>query len=168
VAAALAAVSGVAKLHTVRREGDGVIFRRNQLPQWRLDGGVYFVTWRLHRRGDELSPAERTLVAEAIRRDHEVRYYLSIFVVMHDHVHVLLQTLPGHDLSDILQRWKGTTALVINRLRQTSGIRWQKASRTDLMRNDAALLSRREYIYDNPRRKWNSPPEEYEWLEWFH
>jgi hypothetical protein len=35
------------------------------------------------------------------------------------------------------------------------------------MRNAAAIQSRREYVYDNPRRKWGIQPHEYQWLEHF-
>jgi hypothetical protein len=45
---------------------DGIEFRRNRLPQWRLDGGVYFITWRLNDQHDQLSPAERWIVVEEI------------------------------------------------------------------------------------------------------
>lgn len=137
------------------------------MPQWRLDGGIYFVTWRLNDRQDRLSPEERSLVADAIKRYQGIRYQLSIFVVMDDHVHVLLQTLPSQDLSPTLQLWKGGTSHGINALRKTGGVRWQKDSRTELMRNAAAIQSRREYIYDNPRRRWGIEPHTYEWLESF-
>jgi hypothetical protein len=31
-----------------------------------LDGGVYFITWRLNDQHDQLSPAERWIVVEEI------------------------------------------------------------------------------------------------------
>lgn len=145
----------------------GVSFHRNHLPQWRLDGGVYFVTWRPHTPGDELTPEERTAVADAIRHFNHQRYRLAIFVVMNDHVHVLLQTLPGFNLSSILQLWKSYSARKINELCGTAGPLWQKDSYTELMRNAAAIESRRAYTYDNPRRKWGIEPHTYKWLECF-
>jgi REP element-mobilizing transposase RayT len=92
---------------------------------------------------------------------------LSIFVVMDDHVHLLLQTLPGWDLSRILMSLKTYTATRINRLRGVTGALWQKDSLTALMRNADAIRTRREYIYNNPLRRWNTPPHEYTWLECF-
>jgi REP element-mobilizing transposase RayT len=132
------------------QDGDGIRFFRNHLPQWRLDGGVYFVTWRLHARGDQLTPPERSIVADAIRHFKDVRYRLSIFVVMDDHVHLVLQTLPGFDLSKILQSLKTFTATRINRLRGRSGALWQKDSYTELLGNEAAIQTRREYVYPIP------------------
>jgi REP element-mobilizing transposase RayT len=101
----------------------GVDYRKNRMPQWRLDGGIYFVTWRLADHSDRLSPAERCIVADEIKRHKDIRYRLSIFVVMDDHAHVLLQTLPGHDLSKTLQGWKGGTSRIINGQRGTRGTR---------------------------------------------
>jgi len=149
------------------RENPGVVFKRNYLPQWRLEGGIYFVTWRLHDQSDKLTSDERSIVAEAIKFFKDSRYRLNIFVVMDDHVHMLLQTLPGHDLSGILLSLKTYTATRINRLRGIAGKRWQKDSYTELMRNDAAIGSRRQYIYENPRRKWGIDPYIYQWVEWF-
>jgi REP element-mobilizing transposase RayT len=138
-----------------------------QLPQLRSEGGKYFITWRLNDQHDQLSEPERSMVAEELRRFHSQSYRLSIYVVMDDHVHVLVQTLAGCDLGRTMQRWKGATARAINLLRQTSGMRWQKACHTELLRNEAAVFARRQYIYENPQRRWNISPEDYQWLEWF-
>lgn len=146
---------------------DGVTFHRNHLPQWRLDGGVYFVTWRLQRAGDHLSPAERSLVADAIRHFHQQRYRLAVFVIMDDHVHVVLQSKAGFDLSRILQLWKSYSSRRVNALRGTDGPLWQKDSYTELLRNAAAVESRRAYTYENPRRRWGIEPHTYQWLECF-
>jgi REP element-mobilizing transposase RayT len=86
---------------------------------------------------------------------------------MDDHVHLVLQTLPGFDLSKILQSLKTFTATRINRLRGRSGALWQKDSYTELLGNEAAIQTRREYVYFNPERKWGMPSHEYLWLEWF-
>lgn len=156
-----------AKVSGVSPAPDNLVFRRNRLPQWRLDGGVYFVTWRLHNVPDSLAPAERSCVAECIRFHHGTKYRLSIYVVMDDHVHLLLQTLPGQDLSLSLQVLKGYSAYQINKLRSRKGVLWQKDSYTELLRNWQAVETRRQYIYDNPQRKMNVESSSYTWLEWF-
>lgn len=86
---------------------------------------------------------------------------------MDDHVHLLIQALPGHDLSKTLQGLKGASSLRINRQRGASGTRWQKASYTELLSNWAAIESRVAYIWENPRRRWGMEPHEYEWLQSF-
>lgn len=72
------------------------------MPQWRADGGIYFVTWSLHDRRDELSPAERSIVADCLRFRHREHYDLGIFVVMNDHVHVLVQMRRATELGAAL------------------------------------------------------------------
>jgi putative transposase len=148
-------------------ESAGIDFCHNRLPQWRLEGGIYFITWRLHDLNDKLSPAERTIVADCIKFHKDQRYRLAIFVVMDDHTHILLQTLRDHDLSKTLRVLKGFTANEINKARGAHGTRWQKASHTELLESAAAIAGCREYIYLNPLRRWNLPPHEYKWLEWF-
>jgi len=49
------------------------IYRRH-LPHWRMQGAVYFVTWRVHPKQTELRDFERTLVADALRHFDGKRY----------------------------------------------------------------------------------------------
>lgn len=144
---------------------EGVEYRRNRLPQWRLDQGVYFITFCLVNRACPMTAAEKTLVADSIR--HHKRYRLNIFVVMDDHVHMLIQTMPGEDLSKILKTIKSFTARQINLMRGERGPLWQRSNYTQLLRNGVAIDSRREYIYSNPARRWGMEPSTYQWLEWF-
>lgn len=51
------------------------------------------------------------------RHFKDQRYRLSVYVVMDDHVHVVPQTPPGHDLSRVLLSLKTWTATRINKLR---------------------------------------------------
>jgi putative transposase len=63
---------------------------RGKLPHWRMDGSIYFVTWRLDGSQSPLEPNERTLVAHAIKHFAGERYELLAYVVMDDHVHVVV------------------------------------------------------------------------------
>ena len=136
------------------------------LPQWRYPESTYFCTWRLHHFGDILVAAERTIVAETLDLFNEERYRLAAYVVMDDHVHVVVFPLKDQELGKILHSWKSYTANWINKHRGVTGIRWMKDTHTEIMRNHAALRSRVKYIYNNPRRKW---PEivDYPWLKVF-
>src|SRR5712691_12374177 len=68
---------------------------RRKLPHWRQDQVTYSVTWRLGRGRDELDASERGLVVAGIKSFDGQRYQLAAYVVMDDHVHVLLTPLPG-------------------------------------------------------------------------
>src|SRR5438067_1612913 len=63
---------------------------RRRLPHLRAFGATYFVTWRLAHGQPDLTHAERAIVAAAIRHFDGTRYALAAFVVMNDHVHVVV------------------------------------------------------------------------------
>ena len=71
---------------------DSSHFYRRRLPHYRERDTIYFVTWRLES-GIELSEPERDLVTAELLHKHEQRYELYAYVVINDHVHVLLQIL---------------------------------------------------------------------------
>jgi REP element-mobilizing transposase RayT len=66
---------------------------RRKLLHWRTEGATYFVTWRLASEQSRLAPPECDLVAAAVRAFDGQRYRLAAWVVMDDHVHVLLTPL---------------------------------------------------------------------------
>jgi REP element-mobilizing transposase RayT len=94
----------------------------------------------------------RAIVENALRHFDGERYHLDEFIVMPNHVHVLVIPLPPHELSDILHRWKSFTAKEINRLLGRSGPLWQKESFDHIVRSPESLQRFRQYIRDNPRR----------------
>ena len=53
-------------------------------------------------------------MADALRHFDGERYHLEAFVVMPNHVHVLVQLKPGHSLSEILHSWKSFAVHQIN------------------------------------------------------
>lgn len=80
---------------------DAKIYRR-RLPHWRAADAVYFVTWRMAKLQAELSPEERDLVTAALRNFDSQRYELFGYVVMNDHVHVVVNPNDGFPLSAIV------------------------------------------------------------------
>src|SRR5205085_1727652 len=64
-------------------------------------------------------------VANSLRHFDGVRYALDSFVVMPNHVHVLVQPHEDNALSEILHSWKSFSAKAINKFRERSGIVWQ-------------------------------------------
>jgi replication-associated recombination protein RarA len=175
--------------------------RGGNLPHWRQDGAMYFVTWRAadsmppervdqwikeqdawlkaHPEpwslGDEeeyyrLFPDRwetwldeghgecllgrsqiRQIVEEVLRHDDGTKYRLEDFIVMPNHVHVLVSPLGSHTLSEITQAWKSTAAHRINKLLGRSGTFWQKESFDHIVRSAEQAQKFREYIQENPR-----------------
>jgi len=80
------------------------------------------------------------------------RYQLGRYVVMPNHVHLLVSPFEGYGLSGILKSWKGFAAREINRLNGTSGQVWQHESFDHLVRHAGSLEAFERYIEENPRK----------------
>ncbi len=81
------------------------------------------------------------IMADALLFFDGVRYKLHRYVVMPNHVHVLVELLESNKLSDVCKSWKNFTAVHINRLLGKSGRFWHHESWDRLIRN--------EHHYDN-------------------
>jgi replication-associated recombination protein RarA len=175
--------------------------RGGNLPHWRQDGALYFVTWRtvdsiprervdqwMEQRdawlkvhpaawslGDEeeyyrlfpdrweawldeghgecllARPEIRQIIEEVLRHDDGTKYRLEDFIVMPNHVHVLVSPRGKHTLSEITQAWKSTAAHRVNKLLGRTGTFWQKESFDHIVRSAEQAQKFRQYIQENPR-----------------
>jgi REP element-mobilizing transposase RayT len=78
------------------------------------------------------------------------RYDLREWVVMPNHVHVIVTPASGTSLSDIVQGWKSFTARQINRLLGRTGTMWQADYWDTYIRDDDHLAQATRYIRHNP------------------
>jgi len=92
----------------------------------------------------------KKLIETALKEFDGERYLLREFVVMPNHVHVLVSPLADNLLSDILHSWKSYTASELNRLSGSKGAVWQKESFDHIVRSPEQLARIRKYIQDNP------------------
>jgi REP element-mobilizing transposase RayT len=97
-------------------------------------------------------PVNADIVRGALRHFDGERYILDEFVVMPNHIHVLVKPLPGQGLADILHSWKSYTAKELNQRLGRTGQVWQHESFDHLVRNEAAMEAIRRYICENPQR----------------
>lgn len=125
------------------------------LPQWRRDvaGAVYFVTWRLAAGQRPLAPRERGVVSHALQHGNGAAHRLLAFVVMDDHVHVLVEPT-GIPLERLTHSWKSFTTHQLQRLHRREGPVWETGSFDRVVRNDEELRQRAEYIVGNPWKRW--------------
>ena len=171
------------------------------LPHWRQDGVVYFLTWRtadslprervkqwMDERDQWLikhpepwtpkieqeyfklfperweawldesqgacelaQPELRKIVEESLLKRDGVDYLLHGFVVMPNHVHVLVTPLGEHSLADITQAWKSVSAHRINQLLHRDGLFWQKESFDHIVRSEKQMVRLMDYLRDNPK-----------------
>jgi D-3-phosphoglycerate dehydrogenase len=90
------------------------------------------------------------LVERALRFFDGQRYGLGDFVIMPNHVHVLVTPSGKVTLSEILHSWKSFTAKELNKSLNRSGPVWQDESFDHIVRSAAQLEKFRHYISDNP------------------
>ncbi len=90
------------------------------------------------------------LVEDALLYHDSERYRLLAWVVMPNHVHVLIETLPPVSLHRIVATWKSYTARRINELLERSGPFWQSDYYDRYIRDEDHLARAVAYVHNNP------------------
>jgi REP element-mobilizing transposase RayT len=88
-------------------------------------------------------------IQRCLRHCDRSEYRLGDFVVMPNHVHVLVQMLDGRKLRSIVDTWQDVTTHKINRLLSRHGTLWQDDWFDHIVRDVAALARIREYVQKN-------------------
>jgi REP element-mobilizing transposase RayT len=78
------------------------------------------------------------------------RYRLLAWVVMPNHVHVLVQLDQQHPLPKVLHSWKSYVANQANKILGRSGPFWQREYFDRFIRNEDHYRNAVRYIEDNP------------------
>ena len=105
------------------------------------------------------------MMAGALRHFHGKYYLLDDWVVMPNHVHVILWPMPNFTLSEILKSRKRHTARQANLILGTTGESfWQPESYDHWIRNDDERARIRRYIRMNPvKAGLCNAPEDWKW-----
>jgi putative transposase len=102
--------------------------------------------------------AIRNSLEHTLRHDDGRSYLLGEFVIMPNHVHILVRPELGVELSDLLQAWKSISAHHANAILDRSGTLWQEEYFDHILRDIANWQKADQYIAENPCRL---PPEAY-------
>ncbi len=138
-------------------------YRRN-LPHIVAYDRPMFITFGTRQRR-RLPPCARNLVLERCLFGHPRHYWLSVVVVMPDHVH-LVMTIPqgptGVPWKRIMRGMKGTSANIVNHLLGWNRDVWQAESFDRVIRSGKEHETI-EYILENPVRaglveRWDEYP----------
>jgi putative transposase len=103
------------------------------------------------------------IVRDTLLRFHEVRYRLYTWVIMPNHVHLLMRALEGFSLDRIMHSIKSYSALAANRELGRSGFFWMRESFDRYIRDEEHFGRAFRYIENNPvKAKLCGKPEEWE------
>ena len=91
----------------------------------------------------------RTVQNALLHFDGE-RYRLLAWVIMPNHVHAMIETLPGFPLSGVVQSWKSFTAKQANRLLGRRGSFWMEDYFDRYIRDETHLSAVTSYMERNP------------------
>ena len=95
-------------------------------------------------------PVNSATVAGAFHCFDHKRYLLHAWVIMPNHVHLLLSLGESIDLGETISSWKRFTATKINRTRNGSGQLWQKDYFDRMIRDWDHFISVARYLRKNP------------------
>jgi REP element-mobilizing transposase RayT len=96
-------------------------------------------------------PDCRGVVEACLRHDDGSKYRLGQFVIMPNHVHVLVNMAPGHGLSETIKAWKSVSARRIGKRVGRTGSFWVDEYFDHAVRQEKSLRRFVRYIRDNPR-----------------
>jgi putative transposase len=92
------------------------------------------------------------IVANSLRHGDTNGYHLGDFVIMPNHVHLLVCLAEGNDLEKLCYSWKKYTATQINRMLGRRGRFWQEESFDHLVRGPGQFEGFCRYIAENPSK----------------
>ena len=88
-------------------------------------------------------------VSDLWEQFHENRYALFAFIIMPNHVHVVLKPFEEHSLENTLASWKKFTSRRINESLNQQGNLWQDESYDRIARDNDHIRRILEYLETN-------------------
>lgn len=128
-----------------------LIIHKRKLPHWIQSNAVYFVTFTL--TNGILTDSEKQIVFDHILEGNKKFYTLHSVVVMHDHVHLMLQCDLSYSLIRVMRGIKGVSAYKINKSRNTKGKLWINESYDRIIRDENEYGEKMTYMFNNPIKK---------------
>jgi REP element-mobilizing transposase RayT len=95
-------------------------------------------------------PRIATMVQDALRHFDGRRYKLLAWVIMPNHVHVMVEQMAGYPLGDVIHAWKSFTAKEANKQLGASGSFWEPDYFDRFIRDQAHFDIAVHYIHENP------------------
>ncbi|MEO7993811.1 MAG: transposase [bacterium] len=96
------------------------------------------------------NPAVAQVIQELLVAQDGIPYKLYAWVIMPNHVHVLVETMPGNSLGTIVKKWKGASARICNQLLGRTGEFWYREYYDRYIRDSDHFARAVQYIHENP------------------
>jgi REP element-mobilizing transposase RayT len=96
------------------------------------------------------NPEYANVMADVLLFHEGSKTRMDSFVVMPNHVHVLVQLIGDTRLSDVMHSWRGYSAQELNRRRGKKGRFWSEDYWDRVIRSPRHYWRVRKYIRDNP------------------
>ena len=118
-----------------------------------IEGQVYLLTAATHRRRPIFSdfPAACVVAREIMRSEREGHWILLAWVIMPDHVHLLVE-LRRSSIASATNELKGRSSRSIGRLGNVTGPIWQPGFHDRALRRDESVEDAARYVCVNPLR----------------
>jgi len=104
-------------------------------------------------------PSLAAIVAETLHFQAGSRYVLGDYVIMPNHVHLIVGGLARQTMLNQVRTWKRWSATQINQALKQRGRLWQDESFDHVVRHEASFQKLRQYIADNPKKAGLKPGE---------
>jgi len=92
------------------------------------------------------------IVASVLQYFDNIRYFLHVWAVMPNHVHVVVEPFLGFDLFKIVHSWKSFSANQINKELGLRGKLWHSDAYNHIIRSQKSYEFLVEYVWSNPDR----------------
>ena len=96
--------------------------------------------------------SDALLFFDAGTENSEERCQMGDFVIMPNHVHLLVRPLGAWELGKLIHSWKSFSAHRINQALGRTGSLWMDERFDHLVRNELSLKKFQHYIEENPRK----------------
>jgi putative transposase len=123
----------------------------------------FYVTQCIQERGSKILLDYAPDLVKSIERYHtNQKWFCRAYIIMPDHLHLLISPFPNHALTQLMQDWKRYTA-------KNFEIKWQKNFFEHRLRSDESANDKAYYMELNPiRAGLVKQPTEWKWFGYFH
>jgi len=92
----------------------------------------------------------RALMESSLLHFDTARYVLDQYVIMPNHVHLLVMAMEGFSMEKLVHTWKSYSANEINKKLTRKGTLWMQEYFDHIVRSKAQLIKFRDYVLQNP------------------